>query len=238
MEKLEYRKAFKELYMPKSTPSIIEVPSIRFAVIEGEGDPNGEPFAMATTALYSFSYAVKMSYKSKEIPQGFYDYTVFPLEGEWDLVDKSKPATDKSNFAYSIMIRQPDFLTDELFERFIAEAKKKKPNIYLDQIKYETITEGLCCQMLHTGSYDSEPASFDRMKQFCLDNGYERTSLKHREIYLTDPRKTEDSKLQTVLRFKITSAETKLMLKLAEAESSARNDGWISSEVAEKILGV
>jgi len=203
MEKLEYKKAFKKLYLPKITPSIVDVPSIRFAVIEGEGDPNGEAFGLATAALYSFSYAVKMSYKSKEIPEGFYDYTVFPLEGVWDLIDKSKPITDKSNFSYAIMIRQPDFLTDALFERFITETKKKKSNIYLDQIKYETITEGLCCQMLHIGNYDSEPASFESMKQFCLENGYERISLKHREIYLTDPRKTEDGKLKTVLRFNI-----------------------------------
>lgn len=203
MEKLDYKKAYKELYLPKNTPSIVEVPSIRFAVIEGEGDPNGETFALATAALYSFSYAVKMSYKSKEIPQGFYDYTVFPLEGVWDLVDKSKSITDKSNFSYAIMIRQPDFLSDALFERFIAETKKKKPNTYLDQIKYETITDGLCCQMLHIGSFDSEPASFETMKKFCLDNEYERISLKHREIYLSDPRKTEDIKLKTVLRFKI-----------------------------------
>lgn len=203
MEKQEYKKAFKELYLPKTMPSIVEVPSMRFAVIEGEGDPNGEAFALATGALYGFSYAVKMSYKSKEIPQEFYDYTVFPLEGVWDLVDKKKSATDKSNFSYAIMIRQPDFLTDGLFERFIDETKKKKPNVYLDQIKYRTITEGLCCQMLHIGSYDSEPASFEKMKQFCLDHGYARTSLKHREIYLADPRKTEASKLKTVLRFKI-----------------------------------
>ena len=203
MEKLEYKKAFKELYLPKMSPSIVEVPSIKFAVIEGEGDPNGETFAMATAALYSFSYAVKMSYKSKEIPEGFYDYTVFPLEGVWDLMDKSKPITDKSNFSYAILIRQPDFLTDALFERFITEIKIKKPNICLDQIKYSTIADGLCCQMLHIGSYDSEPESFERMKQFCLDNGYERISLKHREIYLTDPRKTEISKMKTVLRFNI-----------------------------------
>jgi hypothetical protein len=201
--KLEYKKEFKELYLPKNTPTIIDVPSIKFVIIDGKGDPNGEDFSLVTAALYGFSYAVKMSYKSNEVPQGFYDYTVFPLEGVWDLVDKTKSLTDKSNFAYSIMIRQPDFLTDELFERFITEIKKKKPNIYLDKIKYETITEELCCQMLHLGSYDDEPASFELMKQFCEDNGYERISLTHREIYLSDPRKTEADKLKTVLRFNV-----------------------------------
>ena len=168
-----------------------------------KGDPNGGEFALATAALYSFSYGVKMSYKSKEIPAGFYDYTVFPLEGVWDLVDKSKPITDKSNYSYTIMIRQPDFLSDELFKRFITEVKNKKPNEYLDKIKYTEITEGLCCQMLHLGAFDDEPASFERMKQFCNENGYERISLQHREIYLSDPRKTVVENLKTVLRFNV-----------------------------------
>lgn len=203
MEKLEYKKVFKDLYLPPSKPTIIDVPPIKFAVIRGEGDPNGDAFAQATEALYAFSYAVKMSYKSDDVPKGFYDYTVFPLEGEWDLVDKSKSSKDKSNYAYAIMIRQPDFLTDELFERFIKVAKKKKQNPYIDRITYETFNDGLCCQMMHMGSYDDEPASFEKMDAFCVDNGYERISKLHREIYLSDPRKTETAKLKTVLRFKV-----------------------------------
>ena len=203
MDKIDYKKAFKDLYIPKNSASIIEVPSINFAIIVGKGDPNAEEFGLATAALYSFSYAVKMSYKSTQVPQGFYDYTVFPLEGVWDLIDKTKSSTDKSNFAYSIMIRQPDFLTKDLFERFISEAQKKKPNVYLEKTEYGSIAEGLCCQILHTGSFDDEPASLEKMKQFCKINGYERLSLKHREIYLSDPRKTEASKLKTVLRFQV-----------------------------------
>lgn len=203
MEKSDYKKVYKDLYLPKNSPSIIEVPSMRFAMIEGEGDPNGEAFAQATAALYGFSYAVKMSYKSKDIPQGFYDYAVFPLEGVWDLIDPNKPVTDKSNFAYTIMIRQPEFLTDSLFERFLSETKKKKPNICLDKLKYGTIEEGLCCQMLHLGSYDSEPESFNRMDVFCNDKGYERISRNHREIYLSDARKTAADKLKTVLRYRV-----------------------------------
>lgn len=146
-----------------------------------------------------------MSYKSNDIPQRFYDYTVFPLEGVWDLIDKNKPATEKSNFAYTIMIRQLDFLTNDLFLRFISETKKKKPNEYLDKIKYGNIIDGLCCQMLHLGSYDNEPVSFERMEQFCKNNGYQRISFKHREIYLSDPRKTESARLKTVLRYKVGS---------------------------------
>lgn len=203
MEKVDYKKAYRELYLPKSSPVIINVPPIHFVMIDGEGDPNDEEFAIATAALYSFSYAVKMSYKSNQVPEGYYDYTVFPLEGVWDLIDKTVSTKIKSNFAYSIMIRQPDFLTKDLFDRFLPETKKKKPNIYLDKMKYGTISEGLCCQMLHIGSYDNEPDSFEKMEQFCKDNGYKRISKKHREIYLSDPRKVESSKLKTVLRFQV-----------------------------------
>ena len=206
MEKLEYKKVYKELYLPPTKPVIVEVPPIKFAVIRGEGDPNGDAFAKATEALYGFSYAVKMSYKSDAVPEGFYDYTVFPLEGEWDLIDKSKSSKDKSNYAYAIMIRQPDFLTEELFNRFIQVAMKKKSNSDIARITYETFSEGLCCQMMHLGSYDDEPASFEMMEAFCAENGYKRISKLHREIYLSDPRKTEASKLKTVLRFKVSSA--------------------------------
>lgn len=203
MGKQDYKKDFKELYLPKQTPSIIEIPPMNFVMLEGQGDPNGEDFAQAVAALYSVSYAVKMSYKKDEIPEGYYDYTVFPLEGVWDLVDKSLPNTVKSNYAYTIMIRQPDFLTEELFEGFLIETKKKKPNPLLYKVKFGTITDGLCCQMLHVGSFDNEPASFEMMERFCGENGYNRISHKHREIYLSDFRKTKIDKLRTVLRFQI-----------------------------------
>lgn len=145
MRKMEYKKEYKELYLPGGQPSVIRVPAISFAAIDGHGDPNGEAFAEDTAALYSFSYALKMSYKSKEPPEGYYDYTVFPLEGVWDLVDKTKPSTDKSNYAYSIMIRQPDFLNSQLFDRFLVETKKKKPNASLDRLQQVVIEESLCC---------------------------------------------------------------------------------------------
>lgn len=203
MEKVDYKKQFKDLYLPKRQPAMIVVPPMRFAMLDGNGDPNGEAFAEAVAALYSFSYAVKMSYKSKAIPEGYYDYTVFPLEGVWDLVDKTKTSVDKSNYAYTIMIRQPDFLTPELTVRFIAEVKKKKLNAWLDQIRLEELEEGACCQILHLGSYDDEPASFAQMEAFCREHGYQRSDKTHREIYLSDPRRTETAKLKTVLRFRV-----------------------------------
>jgi hypothetical protein len=200
---VDYKKQYKDWYVPKASPMIVEIPPMRFLKIAGQGDPNGEDFATATAALYSLSYAVKMSYKSPVVPSGYYEYTVFPLEGVWDLVDRNRPATDKSNLAYEVMIRQPDFLDDDLLERFITETRKKKPNRYLDTVELQMYTDGLCCQMLHVGSYDDETASFERMRAYCESLGYHRASLKHREIYLSDPRKTEIEKLKTVLRFGI-----------------------------------
>ncbi|CAG7598687.1 hypothetical protein PAESOLCIP111_00248 [Paenibacillus solanacearum] len=205
-KKVDYKKDYKQLYMPKAFPEIVAVPRMPFFMISGSGDPNGEAFAMATEALYSMSYAVRMSYKSEHVPVGYYEYTVFPLEGEWDLIDRSKPATDKSNLKYTIMIRQPDFLTEELFERFWEQTKKKKQNPSLENVRFEQMEDGLSCQMLHIGSFDDEPESFARMELFCTEQGFIRSSKIHREIYLSDPRKTESSKLKTVLRFPVIQA--------------------------------
>lgn len=202
-KKVDYKKDYKELYMPKTLPEIVEVPRMPFFMVNGSGDPNGEEFAMATEALYSMSYAVRMSYKSENVPAGYYEYTVFPLEGEWDLLDRSKPATDKSNFKYTIMIRQPDFLTEENFERFLEQSKRKRANPFLEKIRFEHIEDGLSCHMMHIGSFDDEPESFARMELFCTEQGFSRSSKIHREIYLSDPRKTEPSKLKTVLRFPV-----------------------------------
>ncbi|MCJ8014845.1 GyrI-like domain-containing protein [Paenibacillus sp. KQZ6P-2] len=202
-KKVDYKKDFKQLYMAKTHPEIVEVPRMPFFIVSGSGDPNGEEFAKATEALYSMSYAVRMSYKSENVPVGYYEYTVFPLEGVWDLIDYSKPSTDKSNFKYTLMIRQPDFLTVEGFERFLGQTKQKRSNPYLDRVRFEYLEDGLNCQMMHLGSFDDEPESFARMEAYCAEHGFIRASKIHREIYLSDPRKTEPSKLKTVLRFHV-----------------------------------
>lgn len=205
-KKVDYKKDYKQLYMPKTLPEIVKVPSMPFIMVSGSGDPNGEEFAMATEALYSISYAVRMSYKSENVPDGYFEYTVFPLEGEWDLIDRSKPSTDKNNFKYTIMIRQPDFLTEAGYQRFLEQTRRKKSNPFLEKVRFEHMEEGLCCQMMHLGSFDDEPESFERMEMFCTEQGFIRTSKIHREIYLSDPRKTEPSKLKTVLRFPVKNA--------------------------------
>lgn len=198
---------FKKFYQPNEQPRILEVPAMSYITINGTGDPNGEEFALATGALYAVSYAIKMSYKKPNPPEGYYEYKVFPLEGDWDLVDKSKPSTDKSNYSYTIMIRQPDFVTNELFDYFLKETKKKKNNGKLDLLKFEELTDGLCCQMLHIGPYDTEPNSFEIMQRFCELHQYKRIAKNHKEIYLSDPRKADPAKMKTILRFRVSEKE-------------------------------
>ena len=202
-KKIDYKKDYKNLYMPKTLPEIVKVPKMPFMMVSGSGDPNGEDFSRAVEALYSVSYAVKMSYKSEPVPAGYYAYTVFPLEGVWDLLDRTKPATDKNNLKYTLMIRQPDFLTEPLFKLFLQQTKKKKPNPFLEHVRFEHVEEGWCCQLMHLGSFDDEPESFARMEAFCAEHGYIRSSKLHREIYLSDPRRTKSEKLKTVLRFQV-----------------------------------
>lgn len=201
--KLDYKRDYRHLYVPEAAPHVLDVPSMPFLMLDGSGDPNGERFAREVEALYSLSYAVRMSYKSDDVPAGYYPYTVFPLEGVWDLLDRSKSAEDKRNLRYSLMIRQPDFLTDESFKRYLERTMHKKPNPFLERVRFERMTDGLSCQMLHVGPFDDEPKSFAKMEAFCAEQGYVRASKIHREIYLSDPRKTEPARMKTVLRFPV-----------------------------------
>ena len=208
MEKYEWKKKEKNLYLPKAKPEIIDIPSFKFFTLEGKGNPNDEFFADYIGVLYSLSYGVKMSYKKGIEPKGFYDYIVYPLEGVWDLTEKGredykKGFINKEELLFKLMIRQPDFV-DEAYAKFIVEeAKKNKPNALLNDVKFEEIEEGKVVQMLHVGSYDSEVESFKIMEEFVKESGFERAEKLHKEIYLSDARKVEAEKLKTILRFKI-----------------------------------
>ncbi|HOO73775.1 MAG TPA: GyrI-like domain-containing protein [Tepiditoga sp.] len=203
MDKIDYKKNYKEIYIPGKKPVITEIPEIQYVTVKTEGDPNKQPFSDAVEALYTFSYCVKMSYKKDIIPENYYQYTVFPLEGFWSIKDKSVGIKNKDNFMCTLMIRQPDFLNENLFFRFLTDTKNKKNNAFTDKLRFESFNEGLCCQILHTGSYDNEPETFKIMEKYCDENGYSRSSKIHKEIYLSDPRKTEITKLRTVLRFPV-----------------------------------
>ena len=203
---LDFKKTEKELYQPKTTPSIVDVPQMNFICIKGKGDPNkSEEYAQAIQALYGLSYAIKMSNKH------ILEYVVPPLEGFWQVDDKDYkggglPITDKSKFIWTAMIRQPDFVDKEVFETAKATLAKKKPEINVSRARLETITEGLCVQIMHIGSYDDEPATILTMDTFAIGSGYTidiNDKRHHHEIYLSDPRKTPPVKLKTVIRHPI-----------------------------------
>lgn len=209
--KHEWRKAEKEFYLPKGKPEIIDIPKFKFFTINGKGNPNDDIFPEYIGVLYSLAYAVKMSVKKGIEPKGYFDYTVYPLEGIWDISEEAKKQNtaklDKNELVFKLMIRQPDFVDDDYAKFIIEETKKKKPHSLLERVKFEEITDGLCTQMMHTGSYDNEPETFSIMKKFAESENYVRKCMTHREIYLNDARKVSQEKLKTVLRFWIEKKE-------------------------------
>lgn len=203
--KHEWKKQEKNLYMPKQKPELIRVPEQKFFMVKGKGNPNDEEFSEKIGVLYSLAYAIRMMPKQGYTPEGYFEYTVYPLEGVWDLTEEGKKleTLNKDELLYTIMIRQPDFATEEVVERAFENVRKKKPNPLLNDVAFGTIEDGLSVQMLHIGPYDNEPQTFELMKGFLLDNNLERVSLIHREIYLSDARKVELAKLKTVLRYMV-----------------------------------
>lgn len=203
--KHEWRKHEKQLYLPKQKPELVTVPKQKFLMIEGVGDPNSEAFAQKIEPLYSLSYGIRMMPKQGYRPEGYFEYTVYPLEGIWDLTAKGRQldALDKGELIYTIMIRQPDFVTPEIVALALEKVQQKKPHPYLADVKFGEIEEGLCIQMLHVGPYDTEPESFAKMDAYAAENNLTRLSMTHREIYLSDTRRVEPAKLKTVLRYKV-----------------------------------
>jgi hypothetical protein len=205
--KLDWKKDDKQFYLPKTIPIEIKIPALKFFSIEGSGNPNDDFFAEYIGVLYSLSYVIKMSPKASFAPKDYVEYTVYPLEGIWDLKEEAKTKTmthlDKNDLVFNLMIRQPDFVTKDYANDIIERTKKKKPNKLLDEVTFGIIEDGRCLQMMHLGSYDNEPASFQIMQDFCDNNGLIRESKQHREIYLSDVRRVAPEKLKTVLRFKV-----------------------------------
>ena len=205
--KHEWKKKEKGLYIPKNKPESIAIPSFKFFMIEGKGNPNDDFFSEYIGVLYSLSYAIRMSSKAGFATQNYFEYTVYPLEGVWDISDEAKKnytgQLDKNSLLFNLMIRQPDFVTKELFQEALERTKKKKPHELLDKVKLANFEEGQCVQMMHLGSYDNESESFKQMEEFCKENNLLRESKQHREIYLSDARKISPEKLKTVLRFKV-----------------------------------
>ncbi|MEP2777198.1 MAG: GyrI-like domain-containing protein [Luteolibacter sp.] len=206
--KHEWRKQEKALYLPKVKPEVIDVPTFRFITLSGEGNPNCPAFAECISALYSIAYGIKMTAKKQgSEPEGYFDFTVYPLEGVWDIKVAARVnfsgAINKDDLVFKLMLRQPDFVEESFFQQIMESVKKRKPHPLHERIKFEEITEGRCIQMLHIGSFDDEPASFRAMEEFATSLGEERRSKLHREIYLSDFRKTPTERLKTVLRFQL-----------------------------------
>jgi len=205
-DKHEWRKKEKALYLPKNKPEVIDIPEFKFITIEGEGSPADSVFTDYIGALYSLAYTIKMMPKKIDRqPKGYFDFTVYPLEGVWDINDKAKAnfkgRINKEDLVYKLMIRQPDFVSENFYSEMLEVAKEKKKNPLLEQINFERLSEGRCVQMLHLGPFEDEPASFEIMEDFAKSEGVVRLSKMHREIYLSDPRKVAPEKLKTVLRF-------------------------------------
>jgi hypothetical protein len=204
----DFKKEYKNLYAPKTAPTIVDVPEMTFIMIDGEGDPNiSIAYQSAVEILYGLSYAIKMSKKSDKQPEGYFDFVVPPLEGLWQ-----GEVNDKSGFIWTSMIRQPDFVTERVFEQAKETLAKKKPQLDLSLARLERFAEGLCGQVMHLGTYDDEPATIAALDKFIADSGHRLDFSKqrrHHEIYLADPRKTGTGpsgaleKLKTVLRHPI-----------------------------------
>ena len=214
MEKLDYKKEYKDLYMPGTEPMLIEVPSMNFIMVQGKGNPNteGGEYQAAVQLLYSLSYTIKMSKLGKHPIKGYVEYVVPPLEGLWWMQGiKGVDYSRKEDFEWFSMIRQPEFVTKDVFEWACQEVKAKK-GIDPSKAQWVKFEEGLCVQCMHKGSYDTEPETLSKMEEFIkqqkrevdigtlLQNGMVRH---HHEIYLSDPRKTKAENIRTVLRIPV-----------------------------------
>ena len=201
----DFKKEYKEFYLPKGKPEIVNVPRMNYVAVRGKGNPNeeGGAYKEAIGILYAVAYTLKMSYKTDYKIDGFFEYIVPPLEGFWWQdgrrgVDYSR----KEVFNWISAIRLPDFITKENFDWAVETAGRKK-KLDCSAAEYLTVDEGLCVQVMHTGSYDDEPATIALMDSFLAQNGYENDfgeNRLHHEIYLSDPRKTAADKLKTVIR--------------------------------------
>ena len=207
----DFKKEYKEFYLPPRKPSIVQVPSMNYIAVRGAGDPNEEDgaYKQALQLLYGVAYTIKMAPKAGRDIEGFFAYVVPPLEGFWwmDGLDGMDYAR-KSEFQWISCIRLPDFVTEDEFSWAIAEATRKK-KLDCSSVEFLTMEEGLCVQCLHVGPYDNEPATVESMHAFMQEQGYEldfSDERRHHEIYLSDARRTAPEKLRTVIRHPIRKA--------------------------------
>lgn len=201
----------KRFYKPGTEPEIIRIPCMTFFELAGSGRPDAPEFAERISTLYGLAYAVRMAPRGGLVLPGYHEFTVYPLEGIWDLSETGRRTADPAHFGiqdktqlvYHLMIRQPDFVDEAAWPAIREFASRKKPGPLLDQVRLSQLEEGLCVQMTHVGGYDDEPASFEIMQAFCLAHGLRRRDHTHREIYMSDPRRTAPEATRTVLRWTV-----------------------------------
>ena len=204
----DYKKEYKEFYMPANKPSIIIVPKMNYIAVRGKGNPNDEngEYKNSIGLLYAIAFTIKMSYKGSHKIDGYFEYVVPPLEGFWwqegsDTIDYA----NKNGFNFISLIRLPDFVTEADFDWAVQEATNKKKADF-SKVEFLTYDEGVCVQCMHVGSYDDEPKTIALMHEYMAANGYVldiSESRYHHEIYLSDPRKCAGEKLKTVVRHPI-----------------------------------
>ncbi len=196
--KIDLKKELKEFYKPKKNPVMVDVPAFNYLALDGRGDPNTAPeYVAAIETLYPVAYALK--FMLKKGPEAL-DYTVMPLEGRWWAEDMDRfRITPKDEWLWTMAIMQPEEVTDDLFAEAVEQVRKKKNPASLDKVRLRPFEDGLSAQILHLGSYSEEEPTIDRLHQFIHGEGCE-LSGKHREIYLSDPRRTATEKLKTIIR--------------------------------------
>jgi len=204
----DYKKEYKDLYMPKAVPAVVDVPKMKYIAVNGAGNPN-EPdgeYQQALGMLYPVAYTLKMSHKTEHRIEGFFEYVVPPLEGLWWTGDVSMvDFADKSAFRWISMLRVPDFVESDDVEWAKQEVLRKK-GLDCTALYFMGFEEGLCVQVMHIGPYDTEPASLAVVDRFIEAKGYVKditSARRHHEIYLSDPRKCSPDKMRTVLRIPI-----------------------------------
>lgn len=200
--KYEWKKNEKNLYGVKQKPQLIDVPTAYYIMIKGEGNPNESDFSNRVSALYSLAYGIKILFKNmKKEELEYSDFTVFPLEGIWEKSDDEE--FDKNKLKYTIMIKQPYFITKEIFELAFEKVKKKKPNELYDEVSFDCIESKKAIQILHIGSFDTEIESFEKLDNFANEMNLERSEKLHTEIYLNNKNRTAEDKLKTILRYNV-----------------------------------
>lgn len=199
------KKQYKQLYRAIKKPQILTVPRMPVICIKGQGNPNENPlFEQHISCLYQLSYAFRMSYRNQPI-EGYYEYSVGPLEGFWTTIDREIYNQDKDNLAYELFIVQPDFVTEQVFETYKQKLLAKNENIKDVEFKY--VEEGLVGQILHIGPFDTEEDSIQVLEQYLLENNYNIIGDSHHEIYLSDFRRVTPDKYKTLIRYKLSKKE-------------------------------